>query len=63
VSGGPYHGDRLTVTEAHQRFGDLARIRNGVTTWLEVQADGGVWKPIFVGAFMLAGWEFQGAGR
>lgn len=53
---------RISVTEAHQRFGDLARIRNGVTTWLEVEADGGVWKPYYFSggvAFVLAGWEWS----
>ena len=27
----------ISATEAHQRFGDLARIRNGVTTWIDVE--------------------------
>lgn len=51
--------ERLSVTEAHQRFGDLARIRNGVTTWIEVEVDGGVWKPVFEHQFHLAGYEFE----
>lgn len=50
---------RLTVTEAHQRFGDLAQIRGGVTTWIEVAADGGVWKPAFEGIWHLVGYEFH----
>lgn len=37
----------ISVTEAHRRFGDLARIRNGHTIWIEVQTAQGVWSPIF----------------
>lgn len=49
----------ITVTDAHRRFGDLARIRNGVTTWIEVEADGGIWKPVFENEFVLVGYEFH----
>jgi|GEM_PF-6422443 len=50
---------RITVTEAHQRFGDLAQIRKGVTTWLEVEADGGVWRPVFDGGIVLVAYEWS----
>jgi hypothetical protein len=49
----------ITVTEAHERFGDLARIRNGVTTWVEVNADCGVWRPVFEGGVILAGYSWS----
>lgn len=49
----------ITVTDAHRRFGDLARIRNGVTTWIEVEVQGGVWKPVFEGIWHLVGYEFH----
>lgn len=48
----------ISVSEAHRRFGDLARIRNGVTTWIEVQTDEGTWRPVFTSQFVLSGYEF-----
>ncbi len=53
------HGRLISVTEACQRFGDLARIRGGVTTWIEVQTDEGVWKPVFEGGFVLVGYQLE----
>lgn len=49
--------DIISVTEAHDRFGDLAKIRNGVTTWIEIQDGNILWKPVFQGAFMLIGYR------
>lgn len=48
----------ISVTDAHRRFGDLARIRNGHTTWIDVEDDGGIWKPVFDG-FLLVAYEFH----
>lgn len=53
-------GTVITVTEAHQRFGDLARIRRGVTTWIEVKAPEGVWEPVFEGIWHLIGYRLRG---
>lgn len=50
---------RIDVTEAHRRFGDLARIRGGVTTWIEVEVPEGTWKPVFEGCFFLVGYELH----
>lgn len=50
---------RLTVHEAHQRFGDLARIRNGVTTWIEVELPAGVYKPVIENGFVLVGYDWH----
>jgi hypothetical protein len=49
----------ISVTEAHQRFGDLARIRNGVTTWIDVETPEGVWRPFFTGTFVLAHYQLE----
>lgn len=49
----------ISVDEAHRRFGDLAQIRNGVTTWLEVKVPGGTWKPVFEGMWRLGGYRFE----
>lgn len=49
----------ISVSEAHERFGDLARIRNGVTTWIDVVADGGVWRPVIEGQFVLVGYQWS----
>lgn len=50
----------ITITEAHRRFGDLARIRNGITIWIEVPVTGGRWCPVFDNGFLI-GYEFYGA--
>lgn len=55
----PKRGERISVDDAHRMFGDLAQIRNGVTTWLEVERPGGKWKPVFESQFHLAGWEWE----
>jgi hypothetical protein len=49
----------LSVTEAHRRFGDLARIRNGVTHWLEVRTPEGVWRPRFCPWFNLVAYDLH----
>lgn len=48
---------RISVTEAHEHFGDLARIRNGVTRWAWVVTPLGVWMPAFSGIELVA-YEF-----
>lgn len=53
---------RITATEAHKRFGDLARIRNGVTTWINVERPEGVWKPVFSHLFVLVAYELHPHG-
>ena len=50
--------EMITVSEAHNRWGDLARIRRGVTTWINVETPEGVWKPVFDG-IMLLGYELE----
>jgi hypothetical protein len=53
----------ISVTEAHRRFGDLATIRNGVTTWIEVQTSEGTWRPVFSGVWFLLGYAFTPKGE
>ncbi len=50
----------ISVKEAHDRFGDLAHIRNGVTTWITVAVPGGWWKPVLNSGFILTGYRFEG---
>lgn len=45
---------RISVTTAHQKFGDLARIRNGITHWIEVVNPEGRWVPVFDGFVLIA---------
>lgn len=52
-------GGIIDVTEAHRRFGDLACIRNGVTTWIEVETREGVWRPVFNSIPALIGYRFD----
>lgn len=54
-------GERVSVEEAGRRWGDLARIRGGVTTWIDVETPEGVWRPVFEGIWMLVGWELDDA--
>ncbi len=49
----------ISVTEAHERFGDLTSIRNGVTTWIQVETPEGIWKPVFQGIWFLIGYELS----
>lgn len=49
----------ITVTEAHRRFGDLARIRNGVTTWIDVVVPEGTWRPVFENIHFLIGYQLE----
>lgn len=37
----------MSVAEAHQKFGDLAKIVRGVTHWMKVETHLGVWRPMF----------------
>lgn len=56
---------QISVTEAHNRFGDLARIRNGVTHWIDVVTPDGRWVPVFdpTHGFILTGYEFISGAR
>ena len=54
----PWKGlSTMTVEQAHAKFGDLAQIRNGVTTWIEVEEGELVWRPVFDGVFHLVGYQ------
>ena len=40
-------GEMISVSEAHNRWGDLARIRRGHTFWISVNTPEGLWSPLF----------------
>jgi hypothetical protein len=55
----------ISVTEAHKRFGDLARIRNGETIWIDVVTEEERWVPVYkmegtgTTPWYLLGYEFE----
>lgn len=50
----------ITVSEAHKRWGDLAKIERGVTRWMSVETDQGTWYPVFDDTgILLLGYELN----
>lgn len=49
----------LLPEEAAARFGDLARIRQGLTTWISVETPEGWYHPFWHNQFQLAGYRLE----